>query len=295
MMETRAEQSLAMTVRFFAMLTKPGIIFGNAVTGFAGFALAAKGNYDLLLFFAAMMGLSLIVASGCVYNNFIDRVMDKKMARTRERALARGLISPTHALFFAATLGIIGSILLVALTNPVALSVALFGLLVYVCWYSPAKYRTVHATLIGSIAGAIPPVVGYTAVTGRVDLGALLLFALIVFWQMPHFYAIALYRQKEYAAASIPVFPLVKGSRATKIHMMFYMAGFLVTSFLFTFLGYTGVLWLTVIAALGFIWVWMGLKGFTSTNEKKWARKMFLFSLVVVMGLSIAVPFSTVP
>lgn len=291
-MEKRSSLSFGFALKSYLMLTKPGIIFGNAVTAIGGFALASRSHFDVPLFFAMLEGLCLIVAAGCVFNNYIDREKDEKMARTKNRALAKGLISPRNALLFGIALGLFGAYLLASFTNLATVSAALLGLLVYVFWYSFAKYRTVHGTLIGSIAGAIPPVVGYCAVTGRLDAAAVILFAIIVLWQMPHFYAIAIYRMQDYAAASIPVLPIVKGLRATKVQMILYIIAFITASAMLTALGYTGNGFLIVASLLGAAWLWLGIKGFKCASDKMWARKMFIFSLVVVMVQSIMIPLS---
>jgi len=269
----------------YIKLTKPGIIMGNAITTAAGFFLASKGHFNLGLFLAAMAGLSLIVAAGCVLNNYMDRDADKKMSRTQTRALVKGTISVSHALIFGVALGILGSLLLIFFTNLLTLCVALSGFVIYVFFYSLLKYRTMYGTEIGSIAGAVPPVVGYTAVSHQLDGGALLIFLVIALWQMPHFFAIALYRSKEYAAASIPVLPLVKGVSVTKIRMVLYTLAFIASTILLTFFGYTGYAYLSVTALLGLMWLRLCLKGFKAESHERWAHKMFRFSLVVIMVL----------
>lgn len=276
-------------IKNYLMLTKPGIIFGNAVTAVAGFMLASKGHVDLLLFVAMLTGLSLIIGSACVFNNYIDRGIDVKMTRTKTRALAIGAVSVAPALMFASALGCSGALILALFTNVVALWMALAGFFVYVMLYSPCKYYSSYATEIGSIAGAIPPVVGYAAVTNGLDLGALLVFLLIAFWQMPHFYAIAMYRLEDYAAASIPVLPLAKGLQRTKVQMFVYVVLFLITSCLLTTFGYTASAYLFVVTLVGMYWLVLASKGFTITNDKKWARSMFIYSLVVVMILSLMI------
>ncbi len=203
-------------IKTYTTLTKPGIIFGNAVTATAGFALASKGHVDFLLFCAMLVGLSLVIGSACVWNNYIDRGMDEKMVRTRNRALVKGVIPVPYALCFAMVLSFFGIGLLALTTNLLTVSIAACGFFIYVVLYGISKYRTSLGTLIGSIAGAVPPVVGYTAVTGCVDLAALLLFLIVVFWQMPHFFAIAMYRLEDYTAASIPVLPVSKGIYTAK-------------------------------------------------------------------------------
>jgi len=279
-------------IRTFISLTKPGIIFGNAVTATAGFVLASRGYIDPKLFFFTMLGLCLIIASGCVFNNYIDRKADAQMKRTKQRALARELISPQSALLFACVLGLFGIFLLAQYSSFIALSIALFGLFVYVVAYSFLKYHSMYATWIGSIAGAVPPLVGYCAVSRCIDKAAWILFFLIAFWQLPHFFAIAIYRLEEYSAASIPVLPRQKGVQATKIHMLIYIIAFLgVSSTLFLY-GYVGLGYLITSGLLGMSWLILCLKGFQCENDTRWARKMFIFSLVVVMGLCIAIPFS---
>jgi heme o synthase len=277
------------TFRSYYMLTKPGIIMGNLVTAAAGLALASKGHIDYLLFFITLLGLSFIIASACVCNNYLDRDMDQKMARTKNRPLVKGVISVQNALAFAAVLGGLGTLVLGVYTNFITTCAALTGFFAYVVLYGVWKYRSIHGTLIGSIAGAVPPVVGYTAVTNSLDLGAFLLFIIVMLWQMPHFYAIAMYRLEDYAAASIPVLPVIKGAYETKVHMLLYVIAFIVAALSLPFFGYTGYGYMTVCFGLGAIWLWVSIQGFTSSNDRLWARKMFLFSLVVVTVLCLMI------
>ena len=276
----------------YMMLTKPGIMMGNIITTAGGFFLASRGGFDPWLFLATMIGLSLIIASACVFNNYIDRNLDKKMARTKHRALALGIISTRSALVFGTALVILGSIVLFLLTNFHALSVALLGFFVYVIFYSFSKSRSVHGTMIGSIAGATPPVVGYCAVSGQFDAGALIFFFLMILWQMPHFFAIAIYRLEDYAAANIPVLPIKKGIKTTKMHMLLYILGFIGASFMLSLFGYTGHSFLIVTSLLGLAWLGLCIKGFKDVNDKLWARQMFFISLIVIIGVCIAIPLS---
>jgi protoheme IX farnesyltransferase len=273
----------------YIKLTKPGIVMGNAITAAAGFMLASKGHFDPGLFLAAIAGLSLIVASGCVLNNYIDRETDKKMIRTQTRALAMGVISVERALAFSVVLGCMGAAILAIFTNLLTLSIATVGFVMYVWVYSSLKYQTMYGTEIGSVAGAIPPVVGYCAVSHQLDGGALLIFLVIALWQMPHFFAIALFRSKEYAAASIPVLPLVKGITMTKIRMVLYTVAFIVSTVLLTVFGYTGYVYLSVALALGLTWLALCIQGFKAKSTELWAYKVFRFSLLVVMGLCLMI------
>lgn len=283
---------LSFATRSYYLLTKPGIIMGNLITTAAGFALASRGDPKLWLFLSTMLGLGLVIASACVFNNAIDRNHDKKMNRTKNRPLVTGAISLKNAMIFAVALGILGAAILFYFTNILAAVTAVFGFLVYVLLYSFSKYYSIHGTLIGSIAGSVPPVVGYCAVSGKLDLGALLFFGMIALWQMPHFYAIAIYRIDDYIKASIPVLPIKRGMKATKVQMLLYTIAFIITSSMLTFAGYTGLPFLIVVLLCGLAWLTLAIHGFREKNEKKWARKMFVYSLIIIMVLSITIPFS---
>jgi len=276
-------------IKTYYLLTKPGIIFGNLITTAGAFVLASKGlgAFNYPLFLATAVGLFFVIASACVFNNYIDREADGKMARTKNRSLATGAISTRNALFFAVSLGIVGLLVFALFTNLLAVCVASVGFFVYVAMYSFWKYRTSYATLVGSVSGAIPPVIGYCAASNRFDVGAVLLFMILVFWQMPHFFSIAVYRSHEYAAASIPVLPVAKGLFRTKIEMVLYIAAFLMTAALLTAMGYTGSVYLGITMVLGGIWMALCLRGFKVQNNPLWARQMFRFSLVVVMAVSL--------
>jgi protoheme IX farnesyltransferase len=273
-------------------MTKPGIILGNLFTVAAGFLLASKGNVDILLFFATLMGIIFIIASACVFNNYIDRKVDAKMERTKNRPLAAGLISAQNAILFATLLLLIGNWILFAYTNVLTLSIADFGFFVYVVLYSLWKCRTIYGTAIGSIAGAVPPVIGYCAVSNRLDAGALILFAIMVLWQMPHFFSIAIYHFDDYRAAKIPVLPIERGMLRTKIHMVIYIACFIFAAFLLTFFNFTGFAYLTVITCIGLCWLALCLKGFNAQNEKIWGRDMFRLSLVAIGAFCIMIPLN---
>jgi heme o synthase len=291
-MEKVAIPSYSFATKNYCLLMKPGIIMGNIVTTAGGFALASKGTFDFRLFIATLVGLALIIGSACVFNNYIDRDADKKMERTKDRGLATGLISPQGAILFGVCLGLIGALVLYTFTNLITVTIALVGFFVYVILYSFSKYYSIHGTLIGSVAGAIPPVVGYCAVSNRVDMGALILFVMMVMWQMPHFFAIAIYRLDDYVQAAIPILPVKKGLYQTKIHMILYIVAFMAASLMLTVFHYTNNLYFVVAALLGVSWLWLGITGFKCKDDRVWARQMFVYSLVVVMTLYITIPFS---
>ena len=270
-------------------LTKPGIVYGNAITAIAGFLLASKGSVDLGLLAATVGGLSLVVASACVFNNYIDRGLDQRMDRTKKRALAVGSLRPKVAIAYATTLGVAGFALLAIFTNWLSFFIALTAFIFYVVFYGIAKRRSVHGTLVGSLPGAAPPVIGYCAVTGQLDGGALLLFLIMVFWQMPHFYAIAMYRFADYKAAGLPVLPVKRGFAETKIQILLYISAFIVALCGLTIFGYTGYAYLVVAGLVGLAWLALGIKGYRAINDKLWARQMFLFSLLVTLVVSVMI------
>lgn len=169
----------------YLQVTKPGIIFGNLISVIGGFLLASKGSIDYPLFIYTLVGVSLVVASGCVFNNYIDRDIDRKMERTKNRVLVKGLISPAVSLVYATLLGIAGFMLLWFGANPLACWLGVMGFVVYVGVYSLyMKRHSVYGTLIGSLSGAAPSVIGYCAVTGEFDSGAAILLAIFSLWQM---------------------------------------------------------------------------------------------------------------
>jgi heme o synthase len=268
-------------------LTKPGIVFSNTIAAMAGFFLASglTGQLNLILFLALVLGIVFVIGAACVLNNYIDRDIDRKMKRTSWRATATGKITKKAVYIFASVLGVIGFGVLALFTNILTIGLVVLAFFSYVVVYGAAKRKTIHSTLIGTVPGAIPPVAGYVAVTGAFDVAALLIFLIMVCWQMPHFYAIGMRRRDDYAAAKIPVMPVVKGMRATKIQILFYVSGFILFNILLVAFGYVGYVYLVVMSGLGIVWLVKGMRGFKVDDDQKWAKRMFSFSLVVLLSL----------
>jgi protoheme IX farnesyltransferase len=273
--------------RKYYVLTKPGIIYGNVLTALAGFLLAAHWHIPVGLLLATLAGTSLVIASGCVFNNYLDRGIDNKMKRTQQRALVQGTVSGRSALIYATVLGILGFALILLFANVRVALVGLVGFIDYVVLYGYTKRQSVHGTIVGSISGAASVVAGYVAVTNRFDIGALLVFLLLVAWQMPHFYAIALYRSKDYGAAGIPVMPLKKGLAHTKTEIFVYIGLFVIVNILLTVYGYTGYVYLVVMTCISALWLAIGVRQpFSSSTAVVWGKQMFLYSLIVIVVLS---------
>ena|SRR5688572_19698238 len=274
-------------LKTYYRLTKPGIIYGNLLTTLAGFFLASKGDINFGLFAAVAVGTGLGMASGCVFNNYIDRGIDKKMERTKKRALVSGAISGRAALIYASVLGLASFTILTLFTNALVVAAGIIAVFFYVVLYGIAKRKSTLGTVVGSVPGALPPVAGYLAVTGNVDLGAWLVFLIMVVWQMPHFYAISIFRLKDYTAAGLPVLSVKRGVKTTKIYMMLYIAAYIAVVPLLTILGYTGYTYFVVMGGVGLFWLWKGLDGFYTADSTAWARKMFGVSLIVLMAFSL--------
>ncbi len=286
------------TVRDYYELTKSGLVFGNVVTVIAGFLLASRcASISIELLFMTIVGMSLVMASGCVINNYIDVDIDKLMERTKDRVLVKRSITKKDALRFAYALGIAGFLALAVFTNITTVLLAGLGFIFYVFLYSMWwKRHSMYGAGIGAISGAMPPVVGYCAVTNSFDMGALILFMIMLTWQMPHFFAIAIRRESDYAAAQIPVMPITAGIKRTKISMFIYIVEFIIATSLLAIYGYAGYTYLIIVTILGVAWLGLSVRGFWISNShanQVWARYMFLFSLAVMMITFITIGLSS--
>jgi protoheme IX farnesyltransferase len=251
----------------------------------AGFFLAASVvSFSFAAFVGVLVGTSLVIASACVINNVIDRNIDKKMSRTSQRALVTGEMTVLPAVVYGTTLGLVGFGLLFGLTNVLTLVIGLIAYIFYVLVYGITKRRSEHGTLVGSIAGALPPVAGYTALTNRLDIGVVTIFVILVFWQMAHFYAIAIYRRSEYKAAGIPILTVTRGNRPALIQMTVYVFGFWLASLELVLAGFTHWTYAIVMTAVSLLWFVMCLRAFRYKEGKQldsYARRLFFVSLTV--------------
>lgn len=264
------------TLRAYYLLSKPGIVYGNAFTAVGGFFFGAMGSPDLLHFALMLVGISLVMASACAFNNVMDRDIDAVMERTKKRPVPSGAIPAAHALTYATVVLVVGLTLLL-LVNQLTALVAIIGHFAYVVLYGYAKRTTVHGTLVGTLSGSTPPVIGYVAATGVFDFNALLLFLIMVAWQMPHFYTIAIFRLKDYQTANIPVLPAVKGFAATRRQMIAYTVLFVVACMALWIFGDASLLWALIMLLAGIYWLYLCL--LPPDEPNKWAGKQFGWSL----------------
>lgn len=275
-------------------LTKPRIIRLNLFAAFGGFWVASRWQMDWMLLVWVLIGSALTMASACVFNNYWDREMDSKMERTRNRALPTGRVRPSFVLVYGIALGVIGLAVLFALVNPLTGWLGLLGMFVYVVVYTMwLKRSSTWSTSVGGVSGAMPPVIGYCAVTGEVDAGAWLLFALLFLWQPPHFWSLAIRRVEEYRAAGFPVLPVVKGIRRTKVQMIPYIAALLAASVLMYVYDYAGVVFLVLSVAVASVWLLHAVSGLRARDTEKWAKADFMISVNYLLILFLAMIFDT--
>ncbi|HRF28532.1 MAG TPA: heme o synthase [Candidatus Saccharibacteria bacterium] len=271
--------------QLYYQLAKPGIVYGNSLHVLAGALLASRAGVDVYTLIAATVGSALIIASACVVNNYTDRRIDLAMERTRKRAFVTGDVSLPIAAVYAMLLFVSGVGVLYVYTNILTLALGLVGYVWYVVIYGIAKRRTVHSTLIGSVPGALPIVAGYTAVTGEIDQTAIVLFALIVAWQMAHFFAISLYRKEEYEAAGLPVYAVVRPLNRVILQISMYVVlyvvvvGYAVSEGVFQ--SFAGV---GMVVAAGW-WAVVASQGLRHKNKRVWAKQVFAVSLALSFWL----------
>ncbi|PRY65352.1 protoheme IX farnesyltransferase [Vreelandella songnenensis] len=271
-------------------LTKPGIIGGNLIAALGGYFLAAHGEFDLVTFASVMLGIALVIASGCACNNVIDRDIDALMARTRHRPLVRGSVSITQALGLSALLGISGVVCLALGTNGLTVALAVIGWGVYVGVYSLyMKRHSEYGTVVGSLSGAMPPVVGYCAVTGTFDSGAIVLLLIFCLWQMPHSYAIAIFRYADYQRASIPVLPVVHGIKRAKHHILGYIVAFIPASLALVLASQAGTGYLCVALTMGGYWLYLAICGYRLDDDVRWAKRVFGVSILTITAMSLVI------
>lgn len=279
--------------RSYLQLIKPGITLTNTMTAAAGFLLAKSNHgFHLSTFLGLVAGVALIVASACVVNNIIDRDLDRRMKRTRGREVASGNISVIHAAVFATALGAAGFWALAAFTNGLVLLLGLVCYIWYIVIYAVAKRTTPLSTIIGGVCGALPPVAGYVAVTGSLDIVAFVLFALMMVWQLPHFYAIAIFRRSDYESAGLPVWSVRYGIKSTKVQIMAWSVVFAVFVPLLFALGVAGWTYLIVMGIVSLYWVWQGARFYMKEDDVQWAKRMFGISLIVLLTFSAAIASS---
>jgi protoheme IX farnesyltransferase len=273
----------------YVTLTKPRIMLLILITAFGAMCFAAGGWPGAGLVATTMVGLGLSSAGASALNHLLDRDIDALMTRTAERPVASGRVSPDAAAGFGA--GLIAASVAVlwigvnAMTAALALAGALFYVVVYTAWL---KRRTPQNIVIGGAAGAVPPLVGWAAVTGDVGLPAVYMFALIFLWTPPHFWALAILAKADYARARVPMLPVVRGDAATARQILAYTAVLGVASVVPVLDGTFGLVYLAAALPLGGTFVWLAAR-LVRTPGRAPARHVFLYSLAYLALLFAAI------
>jgi protoheme IX farnesyltransferase len=266
-------------------LIKPRITTLVVLTTATGLWLAPeRPSFRTALF--TVLGTILVVAAANVFNMYLERDTDALMPRTMNRPLPAGRIDPACALLFGVLLAAISVPLLTFVVGPLPGLLAALALVIYALVYTPLKRRTTASLLVGAVAGAIPPLIGWTAATGRIDAPALVLFAILFLWQVPHFLAIALFRRTEFARAGLLVQPNEPdGERQTRRNVVQYTAALVAVSLMFVPLGVAGGAYFAVAAISGAVFLAHGLKGLRPAPSERWARAEFIGSLAYLVVL----------
>jgi protoheme IX farnesyltransferase len=264
----------AKTVDLIA-LVKPRIMVMALLTA-AGAVSLAPGDASMTTTLWLLAGTGLIVGAANALNMWLERDIDCLMARTKNRPLPQGRLAAQTALVFGGILGV-AAIPALAMVNVITAALGLLALVLYVGVYTPMKQRSHWATWVGAVPGAMPALMGWTAATGRIELAGLAVFGVLFFWQVPHFHAIAMYRQRDYDAAGLKTLPSARGIDAARREIALYLVVQVAVSFAPVMLGVTGLPYLVAAAVLGILVLVQGLSGNGST---KWARNVFLASIV---------------
>ncbi|MGI8314015.1 heme o synthase [Halobacillus mangrovi] len=279
-------------------LIKVGIINSNLITTFAGFWLALyfTGSSFIdhwLTFLLTMLGTAFVIAGGCIINNWYDRDIDPIMSRTKNRPTVTGTMSLTLIRNLGIGTSLTGFIILLFTTLEAALWGA-FGWFVYVVLYTMwSKRRYTINTVIGSFSGAVPPLIGWSAIDPGLQLEAVILFLIMFIWQTPHFLALAMKKKDEYQAAGVPMLPVVHGFNMTKRQIVIYVACLLPLPIYLASLGSVFLITATILS-LG--WLALGVAGFFMKDDYKWATWMFIYSLnyltiIFFMMVLVTLPF----
>jgi protoheme IX farnesyltransferase len=285
-MQAHSESSgKATSFRDYLELCKPRVVALMMLTVLVGMFLATPGGVPLTTITTTLLGIAFCAGSAAAINHLVDKRIDALMARTKKRPVARGQISVRHALVFALILGIVGLVILARWVNPLTACLTFLSLIGYAGVYTGyLKRATAQNIVIGGLAGAAPPLLGWTAVTNHLDPQALLLVLIIFVWTPPHFWALAIYRYEDYQHAEIPMLPVIYGIPYTKLNVLLYTILLVVVSVLPFLVGMSGWLYLVGSLILGGRFIYWALRLYHH-EEAVLAMRTFRFSIVYLMLL----------
>ncbi len=266
--------------RDFYELTKPRVVMLIVFTAIVGMFLAVPGWPGLSALLFGTIGIGLAASGAAVFNHVLDARIDIHMLRTRGRPLPQGRVSESRALMFASLLSITSMIILWFLVNPLTAALTFFSLIGYAVVYTVyLKRATPQNIVIGGAAGAAPPVLGWTAVTGEIHATALLLFLIIFVWTPPHFWALAIARKEEYAKVGIPMLPVTHGEAHTRLSILAYTVLLALVTLIPYLIGSSGLIYLVSATALNAVFLYYAAQMMRNAGDVEWAMKTFRYSI----------------
>ncbi|MDX2463733.1 MAG: heme o synthase [Porticoccus sp.] len=273
--------------RDYLELTKPNVVALMILTTVIGMFLSVPGMVPLDVLILGNLGIAFCAGAAAVVNHVVDRQVDLKMARTFNRPVAKGRVQPLQAMFFASVLGVVGMAVLLVFINALTAWLTLASLIGYAVIYTLyLKRATPQNIVIGGLAGAVPPLLGWTAVTGEVHGYALLLVLIIFAWTPPHFWALAVHRKEEYAKAEIPMLPVTHGEKYTKLHILLYTVIMIIVTVLPFVTGMSGWLYLLGALVLGAGFLYWAIVMMIGKNPNA-GMDTFKYSIIYLMALFI--------
>ena len=276
------------TIGDYLTLCKIKVVTLIMLTAVVGMFMATKDLPPLGLVLFASIGIAFAASSAAVFNHIIDQKIDNEMKRTEKRPLPEGKISPQTALFFGVILGVTGIGVLLIAVNVLTAVLTLLALIGYAVFYTMyLKRATPQNIVVGGAAGAAPPLLGWTAITNSIDLGALLLFAIIFIWTPPHFWALAIHRKKEYAKVNIPMLPVTHGHYFTRIQILLYTILLVIISIVPYLIGMSGLIYLVGALSLGLVFLYFAVQLLRLPEDKRLPMRTFGYSINYLMILFI--------
>ena len=276
-------------LRSYYHLCKPNVVFMMLITSLIGSLLATNGsNFNPLLILISLIGIGLCAASAAAINQVVDKKVDANMSRTSERPIPQGEISSSKAISFAIVIGLIGYAILYRYVNALTAYLTIASLIGYAIIYTVfLKRATPQNIVIGGLAGAAPPLLGWSSITGSIDPNALLLVLIIFAWTPPHFWALAIHRKDEYAKENIPMLPVTHGISFTKLQIILYTIIMLLVSLFPYFVMMSGVFYLVSALVLGSIFLWYAFSLYVDDSNSL-AMPTFQYSIYYIFLIFLA-------
>jgi protoheme IX farnesyltransferase len=280
-----AQQMSTTNFQAYYECCKPKVVYLILFTAFVGMLLSTPGMIPLDKAFWGLSGIGLAAAAGAALNHAIDQTIDQRMERTRGRPVAQGVLKPVNVVAFALGMTLISSVILFQFVNALTALLTMASMIGYAIIYTMfLKHSTPQNIVIGGAAGAAPPVLGWTAITGQLHPEALLLFLIIFVWTPPHFWALAIKRQKDYAKANIPMLPVTHGIAFTKLHIMLYTVLLVIVSIVPFLIFMSGTLYLVGAVGLGAGFTYYAWKLYSAEGDE-YAMKTFGYSIFYLTAL----------